>query len=111
MMEMATRFYVRECSRGIVLRFLLTDIESKGDSSRENQCTNQIDEHDKLHAEAECTAKIPYQNKLHKVVDGTVDPSTALGQQNRELLGNGCLAHGLRHEDLLALREGPKHKS
>ena len=37
---------------------VLTDVESKGDGSWQDESTDQFDEDDELHAEAESTAQI-----------------------------------------------------
>ena len=43
-----------------VYKFALTDVESEGNGRWEDQSTNQVDEHDELHAEAKCTAQVSY---------------------------------------------------
>lgn len=88
----------------------LTDIEGKGDGSGQDERSDEFDKHNKLHAEAEGAAEILDENELHEVVDGRVDPATALRQKHLECVGHRGLAHGLRHEDLLALGEGPQHE-
>ena len=64
----------------MAMKELLTDVESEHNCGWENQSTNQIDEHNKLHTKAEGTAKISHKNKFHEVMHCTVDPSTSLRQ-------------------------------
>ena len=89
---------------------LLTDVESECNSSWQNQSTNEINEDNELHTEAESATKISDEHKFHKVVHCTVDPSTSLREQNRELFRNSGFADGLRNEDLLALGECSEHE-
>lgn len=57
---------------------VLTDVESEGNSCRQDDGTDKLDEHDKLHAEAEGTTEISHEYQFHKVVHGRVNPTTAL---------------------------------
>lgn len=85
-------------------------VERKGDSGREHQSPDQLDEYHELHAETERAAQISYQHQLHEVVNRAVDPSSTLREQDGELFGYGGLAHRLRDEHLFAFGECFKHQ-
>lgn len=63
-----------------------------------------------MHTEAESPAQISDKYQLHKIVHRRVNPSTSLRQQHLELVWYNGLAHGLRDENLLALRESLEHQ-
>ena len=86
------------------------EVEGEGDGGGEDEGADELDEDDELHAEAEGAAQVPHQHQLHEVVHRAVDPAPALRQQHRELLRHRRLAHRLRHEHLLALRERLQHQ-
>ena len=94
----------------LALSGIHTNVESESDGSGKNQSPHQFNANDELHAEAESSAKISHENELHQVVDSTVDPSTSLGEEDRELFRDGCFANGLGNEDLLAFGESSKHE-
>ena len=58
----------------------LTEVDSEGDSGREDKRADEFDGDDKLHAEAESAAKVADEDELHEIVNGTIDPSAALGE-------------------------------
>lgn len=87
----------------------LTDIDREADSRRQNNTPNEVDEDYKLHAKAERPTQIPNQHQLHQIMNRRIDPSPSLRQQHLELIRHRSLAHSLRHENLLALRESLQH--
>ena len=86
------------------------EIEGEGDSGGEDERANEFDEDDELHAEAEGSAEVPNKHQLHEIVYGAVDPSPALGKQDRELLRYCGFADGLGYEDLFAFGECLEHE-
>ena len=54
----------------------------EGDGDREHNRTEEVHEHDELHAEAERSTQIPNQDEFHQVVNGRVNPSTTLGEED-----------------------------
>lgn len=88
----------------------LTKVKGESNSGRQDQGTDEFDEDDKLHAEAKCAAKISNEHQLHQIVDSTIDPSPSLRKKHLELFRHSGFADGLRHKDLLALRECLKHQ-
>lgn len=43
-------------------------------------------------------------------MDGRINPTTTLREQNGKLVGHGCLAYRLGNKDLFTLGEGPEHE-
>ena len=89
---------------------VLTDVESEGNSCRQDDSTDKLDENDELHAEAESTAEISYEYQFHEVVHSRVNPTTTLREKDLESIRHSSLANGLGNEDLLALGESLQHK-
>lgn len=75
------------------------------DGDRQDDSSDQVHKDDKLHAEAEGTAKVSNEDEFHQVVDGRVDPSSSLGQENFELVRDDGSAPCLRAEHHLSVRE------
>lgn len=86
------------------------DVDGEGDGGGKDQCTDQLDEDDELHAEAECSAEVAHEHQFEEVVHGTVNPATTLREQDHEFVWDNCFANGLRDENLLALGEGLQHQ-
>ena len=86
------------------------EVEGEADGGREDEGADQLDEDDELHAEAERAAKVAHKDQFHEVVDGAVDPSSALREEDGELFGDSGLAYRLWNEDLLAFGEGLQHQ-
>lgn len=57
-----------------------------------NDGRQQIDEDDESHREAAETAQLFDEDELGQVMDGRVDPSTTLGQQDAPLIGRNGLS-------------------
>ena len=89
----------------------LTEVDGEGDSGGKDKRANQLDSNDELHTEAESAAKITNEDELHQIVDGTVNPSAALREEDVELVRHSRLTNRLWHKDLLALGECPEHES
>lgn len=51
-------------------------------SCRQNECTEEIEEYDEAHGEAAPTAHVIDAEQFHQIVDGRVDPSSSLRQQD-----------------------------
>lgn len=80
----------------------------KGNGDWKDDRSEEIHEHDELHAEAERSAQISNQDKLHEVVNRGVDPSTTLGEQDGEGIGDDGSAASLGQEHHLPVRERSK---
>lgn len=63
-----------------------------------------------LHREAEGPAEVADEEELEEVVNGRVDPSSTLREEDAERVGDDGLADSLRAEHHLALGEGLEHE-
>src|SRR5271155_2300348 len=63
-----------------------------------------------LHGETERSTKIADEEKFHEIVDGTVDPSSSLTEEDFELIGDDSLAHRVGNKDLFSMRESFQHQ-
>lgn len=88
----------------------LTQVEGECNGSWENQGSHKLNKDNELHAETKGTAQVSDKYKLHQIVNSTVDPSSALGEQNTKGVRNNGLANGLWHKDLLPLGECLEHE-
>jgi hypothetical protein len=65
----------------------------------------EVDEHDEAHGEAAKSAQLLQGRQLQEVVDGGVDPATALGQEDGPALRRHRQAHGVLGETGLHVGE------
>jgi hypothetical protein len=65
-----------------------------GDSDGSDDGREQIDEDNESHGEAAEPAELLDEDELGQVVNGRVDPSTTLGQENAPLVGCDSLGEG-----------------
>jgi hypothetical protein len=75
-----------------------------------NYDENKLVEEWYLHGETECSTKIPDEEQFHEIVDGTVNPSSSLTEEDFELIRDDSLAHRVGNKDLLSMRESFQHQ-
>jgi hypothetical protein len=63
-----------------------------------------------LHGEAEGSTEVANEHELHEVVDGRVDPPSALGEEDGEGIGRNSPTPRLRAEHHLAIGEGAEEE-
>lgn len=86
------------------------NVEGETDGGGKHEGTDEVHKDDKLHREAECTAQVTDQHELEQVVNGRIDPSSSLREQDSETFRHDRLAYGLRAEHHLSLRERLEHE-
>src|SRR5271154_397354 len=75
-----------------------------------NYDENKLDEELYLHGEAEGSTKISDEEKFHEIVDGTVNPSSSLTEEDFELIRDDSLAYRVGNKDLFSMRESLQHQ-
>ena len=74
------------------------------------QSTQQVKEYDEAHREAAETAEFAEADKLAQVMDGAIDPPTALRQQDTPAIGRDCVGDGIWCEFHFECREVLHHE-
>jgi hypothetical protein len=75
-----------------------------------NYYENKLDEELYLHGETEGSTKISDEEQFHEIVDGTVNPSSSLTEEDFELIRDDSLAHRVGNKDLFSMRESFQHQ-
>jgi hypothetical protein len=75
-----------------------------------NYDENKVNEELYLHGETEGSTKIPDEEKFHEIVDGTVNPSSSLTEEDFELIRDDSLAYRVGNKDLFSMRESLQHQ-
>lgn len=74
-------------------------------SCGKDDSAEEIDEDDETHAKAAEPTQVIEEDKLRQVVDCRVDPTTALGEEDRPSFRGGCVGVSVRNELVRHSRE------
>lgn len=86
------------------------EVDCERDGGGQDQGTDEFHSNDELHGEAERTTEVSDKDEFEQVVNGRVDPSSTLREEDSEGVGYNSLADSLRTKDHLSLGEGLEHQ-
>ncbi len=79
-------------------RHSVNEVSKVDASGREDDSTEEIDEDHKSHTETTETAQVLQEDELSQVVDGRIDPSSSLRQENGPCFWSRSAGIGIRYK-------------